>query len=196
MNAKLERLVDAMELKRINGDDGACMPKYNIFPGVSIELDHSTVYMGQGKSIEGNRFLKTFALAGCSAVAMFTETDGKRQGILTHYPPIYLDNHTRKILELIGEHPEMAEASVKRGVILHPELNPLVPETVAPNSDTRRQVDILSSTISRVLGKGTVVTEVPYKVGVGMYGIRPGIAILDLEEAKWISFAGEGCFSE
>ena len=65
----------------------------------NIESPADFVNMYAGKYSSGDE-LHTSGLGGCIATLLYFENQGKREGIMTHYPPLNIDENIAKLKEL------------------------------------------------------------------------------------------------
>lgn len=69
-----------------------------------------------------NERLDTYGLGGCYTILIYTRNNEESNGILTHYDNASLKDNRRKLKQLLNEHPEMKDASMKKAVILYPQV--------------------------------------------------------------------------
>ncbi|MBU2639274.1 MAG: hypothetical protein KKG75_01040 [Nanoarchaeota archaeon] len=81
-----------------------------------IDTPRDFVEMSDGKYTSGEE-LHTSGLGGCIATLLYFEGEGTKEGILTHYPPLEIDENISKLREL-QEQNFGREYQKQRGVVL------------------------------------------------------------------------------
>ncbi len=148
--------------------------------------DEFTVDMSDGKYVEGDGRLKTYGLGGCYVTLIYTERDGEKQGLLTHYPQTATDANVAKLRQLVGERPDMRNAYLKRAVILHED------DSFSPESTKRYNSQVLSMLecgIKAALGDDTQIGKKIYHGSVSASEGHREVYLL-LASSSWSSFIG------
>lgn len=87
----------------------------------SAEVPANFVNMYSGKYSNGDE-LHTSGLGGCTATLLYFERRGKREGILTHYAPLNIDENIKKLKSLRDLHMQ-GEPTYQKGVVLVEQKN-------------------------------------------------------------------------
>lgn len=82
--------------------------------GVESPADFVNMYSGKYSSGEG---LHTSGSGGCIATLLYFESQGVREGIMTHYPPLNIEEDIRRLRELRDTHLK-GTYQRQRGVVL------------------------------------------------------------------------------
>lgn len=121
----------------------------------TVQRTKDTVELNDSKWGDVTARLNNYGLAGCLSVLIYTsENGGNRQGILTHYDPLSILVHGRKLDELIALHSSMKEATKKEAVIFYPERA----------QDRQKDLDYLELVLKVGLGEDTNVQREEYSV--------------------------------
>lgn len=87
----------------------------------NAELPDNFVKMYSGKYSSGKE-LRTSGLGGCMTTLLYFESQKPSEGIMTHYPPLNVDENIQKLRELKDEHLK-GHYEKGKGVILVERLN-------------------------------------------------------------------------
>ena len=87
----------------------------------SIESAADFVNMYSGK-YSGGEELHTSSLGGCIATLLYFESQGAREGVMTHYPPLNIDENIQRLRELRDTHLK-GEHEKQKGVVLAEKRN-------------------------------------------------------------------------
>jgi hypothetical protein len=144
------------------------------------------VQMWQGKEVvvkKGDtqeKILWTYGLAGCLAVAIFTEDQaGVRTGILTHYPPTRIPQNISTLHSLFNKNFALKEQTTKRSVlIVAEERYQQNPQTGAWIAVVDKQANVLTSAIKNYIGEDLLVQIKSYSSAQIIGAQDQGILIL------------------
>lgn len=81
-----------------------------------LEVSANFVNMYSGKYSNGDE-LYTSGLGGCIATLLYFECQGRKEGIMTHYPPLNIDENIQRLRELRDTHLR-GDHQRQRGVVL------------------------------------------------------------------------------
>ena len=79
-----------------------------------LPVDFVSIYSGKYSSGEE---LHTSGLGGCIATLLYFESQGARDGVMTHYPPLNIDENIQRLRELRDTHLKR-DYQRQRGVVL------------------------------------------------------------------------------
>jgi len=82
----------------------------------AVEVPTNFVNMYSGKYSSGER-LYTSGLGGCIATLLYFENQEARKGVMTHYPPLNIDENIQRLRELRDTHLK-GDYQKQRGVVL------------------------------------------------------------------------------
>lgn len=82
----------------------------------TAEVPANFVNMWSGKYVSSDE-LQTSGLGGCIATLLYFESQGKREGVMTHYPPLNIEENIQRLRELSDIH-LTGDYQRQRGVVL------------------------------------------------------------------------------